>query len=114
MRMETTVRKGVHVVALHGRLVLGGGSSDLCDRSRILLGDERVRQVVLDLTELEYMDSAGVGELVACAKRAAEAGAVIRLAAAEEGSVRRILRITCLDRVFEVYPDVDAAVAAFA
>lgn len=113
MEIDHERRGKIDVVHLKGRLVLGDGNTDLCDRSREMLA-EGVRRIVIDLTDVSYVDSAGIGELVACAKRAGDAGAVIRLAARDDGPVRRVLTVTCLDRVFDVHTDVDAAVSAFA
>lgn len=113
MEIRHERRGEVDVVHLRGRLVLGDGNTELCDRSREML-EGGCRRIVIDLTEVPYVDSAGVGELVACAKRAGEAGAVIRLAARADGPVGRILAVTCLDRVFDVHESVDDAVRAFA
>ena len=113
MDMDVERRNGVCVVGLKGRLILGGGDELLRDRFHELLdGDDR--RFVFDLTGLSYMDSAGIGELVASAKRAGDVGAIIRIASADGSAVRQVFALTQLDRVFEIYEDADTAVAAYA
>ena len=69
--------------------------------------------VVIDLLGAAWMDSSGVGALVACAKHAAERGAVIKIALPVEGPVHNVFAICHLERVFDTYPQVKAAVASF-
>jgi anti-sigma B factor antagonist len=63
---------------------------------------------VVDLTQLEFLDSTGLGALIGAHKRAAEHGGSVRLVA-HEGQILRLLRITGLLEVFSVYPSVEAA-----
>ncbi len=104
--------KGVQVVVLSGELKLGGGDEELVrELDRIL--DEGRRWIVLDVVGLSWLDSAGVGAVVACAKHAGERGAVMKLVAAGTGAVRRVLELVHLDRMLETFDDLDAAVASF-
>ena len=66
------------------------------------------REIVVDLTHLEFLDSTGLGALIGAHKRAAENAGSVRLVA-QEGQILRLLRITGLLDVFAVYPTVDAA-----
>ena len=59
------------------------------------------------------MDSAGLGETASCCLRAAEADGMIKLVVDPGGKVRQILRITRLDRAFEVFHDEEEALASF-
>ncbi len=113
MEMDVDRRKGVCVVGFRGRLILGKGDEILRDRFRELLAGND-RRFVFDLTGLSYMDSAGIGELVASAKRAGEVGAIIRIVTKDGSAVRHVFALTQLDRVFEIYENADLAVAAFA
>jgi len=69
---------------------------------------------VLDLTRLSYLDSAGIGAVVACSKRAAGAGVILKIALAPAGPVRKIFELTQLERGFEIFADVDSAASSFA
>lgn len=79
----------------------------------IAVFDSGPRAVVLDLSQLMFIDSTGLGALVAALNVAAEREIDFLLA---EASVRvtRLLEITGLDRVFTVYPGIDDAVADLA
>jgi anti-anti-sigma regulatory factor len=52
--------------------------------------------------------------VVACSKKAAAHGTVLRIALAPSGPVRRIFELTQLERGFEIYDDADSAAASFA
>ncbi|HXG88801.1 MAG TPA: STAS domain-containing protein [Vicinamibacterales bacterium] len=70
------------------------------------------RRTVLDLGDLAYLDSAALGELVACQLRASRVGAPLRLAAVE-GRLKDLLHVTRLITVFDTHDTVAAAVRAF-
>lgn len=114
MQIETRQRNGgVTVLRLVGRLTIGKGDVAL-RRNFVRLLDEGNRRFLLDLTQVPYVDSAGIGETVACAKRAGERGAVIKIVMSARGKAREVFLFACLDRVFEIFTDEDAAVASFA
>ena len=74
----------------------------------ITTGDKPATTVVVDLREVTFLDSTGLGVLVAGLKRARENGGDLHLVAT--GShILRMLAITRLDSVFAVFPDVSAA-----
>jgi anti-anti-sigma factor len=72
-----------------------------------------VRSVVIDLANVSYIDSSGVGRLVAEAKRLRQSGGALRLAGLTARS-QQLLATLNLKALFEVYDDVDAAVRSFA
>jgi len=113
MHIEAGRIRGILILRLSGRLALAGGDADLPARVETELAAGE-RRIVLDLTAVTYVDSAGVGAIVACAKRAGDAGGVVRLAVAESGAVRRVVEIAHLDAAFDVHPDAATAAAAFA
>ncbi|MBP7147456.1 MAG: STAS domain-containing protein [Acidobacteria bacterium] len=100
------------VVRIAGRLVAGAEATELREEMRVLEEDGRDRFVV-DLEALDYIDSGGLGELVAARQRAREHGGTLVLAA-PRGKVRDILALTALDRHFAVFDDVPQALASFA
>ena len=63
--------------------------------------------VVVDMRELSFVDSTGLGVLVGALKRQRVAGGTLRLAGLTDG-VLKVFRITGLDTVFDVVPDPDA------
>ncbi len=67
--------------------------------------------IVVDMTDLRFLDSTGLGVLVRVHKRAKALGGVVAFAAVP-GNVVKILEVTCLDRVFPVYPTTDDALTS--
>jgi len=77
-----------------------------------LLGRRSVR-IVLDLERVKFIDSAGLGELVACRKRAVGLGGEIRILHPGR-QVKDVLVLTLLTDIFELFHDEEAAVRSFA
>src|SRR5215471_21797282 len=93
MAVETRELDGsVSVVMISGRLVLGGETEKLSAAVDKLAG-ERTKKVVLDITALDYVDSAGVGTLVSCLTAVKKAGGELRVAGANP-RIQRILSMT--------------------
>ena len=102
---------GVTVVSLSGRVTLGEESSQLRGKLKDLLASGKSR-LVLDLGEVSYIDSAGLGTLVSGFTSAQNQGANLKLANLTK-KFREQLNITKLVTVFDVYDSVDAAVKSF-
>ena len=71
------------------------------------------RSLVVDLSQVDFLDSTGLGELVGALKRLRTAGGVLVLVCPKE-SLLKIFRITALDQVFPLYDTVEAATAGAA
>jgi len=102
---------GVTVLALSGRITLGEESNQLRTKIKDVLG-RGVKRLVLDLGNVSYIDSAGLGTLVAGYTSAQSQGASMKLANLTK-RFREQLNITKLVTVFEVYDSVDDAVKSF-
>lgn len=72
------------------------------------LVDEDRNRIVVNLLGVGFMDSSGLGALVAALKRVKERDGDLRVVC-DEGPVRRVLSITGLQQVFSVFPTVEAA-----
>lgn len=70
---------------------------------------EGKHEIVVDLTKLEFLDSTGLGALIGAHRRAMERGGGVRLAVGD-GPIARLLNITGLIRVFQVYHTTEDAV----
>ncbi len=66
-------------------------------------------QLIVDLTQVDFLDSTGLGALIGGQRRAREFGGEVRIVA-KEGQILRLLRITGLLKVFAVYPTLEDAV----
>jgi anti-sigma B factor antagonist len=77
MRIDVRETGKVRILQLHGRLVLGT-TDPLKEKIQELLGTGHTR-ILLDLQGVPYLDSAGIGEVAACKKRAIEKNGEIKL-----------------------------------
>jgi anti-sigma B factor antagonist len=68
-------------------------------------------QLVVDLSSVEFLDSTGLGTLIGSLKRCREAGGELVLAGASE-TVRKVLGITGLDKVFALHPTAEDATSS--
>ena len=113
MALKMTNREvdGVSVVALDGRIVLGEESNALREKVKGLLAEGK-KKIVLNMDNITFIDSAGLGTLVAAHHSAKSQGAALKLA--HLGSkFQEVLQITKLLTVFDVYDTEAAAVASF-
>ena len=114
MALKMTNREvdGVSVVALDGRIVLGEESNALREKVKTLIGEGK-KKVVLNMANVTFIDSAGLGTLVAAHHSAKSQGAALKLA--HLGSkFQEVLQITKLLTVFDVYNTEAEAVSSFA
>lgn len=109
--VTTRERDGVSIVALEGRIVFGEESNALRKKMNSLIAEGK-RKIVLNMKQVEYIDSAGLGMLVAVHLRTKTGGASLRLC--NLGSkFQEVLKITKLAAVFHVCVTEAAAVASF-
>jgi anti-sigma B factor antagonist len=69
---------------------------------------EQSDDVVLDLSDINFMDSTGLGAMLSCLRLMKAKGGSLKVASLTP-EVRRLFDMVMMDRVFEVYPSVDAA-----
>jgi anti-sigma B factor antagonist len=96
---------------LSGRIVLGDGSALLRKTIRGLLDDQRKR-ILLNLADVDYIDSSGIGELVSGFTAVKNQGGDLKLLHLTK-KVRDLLQITKLYTVFDVFTDEGNAVRSF-
>ena len=102
---------GVIVLDLSGRITLGEGSVQLRDAIRDLIGKGQ-RRILLDLGEVNYIDSSGLGELVSAYTSARNQGASLKLLKLTK-KVHDLLQLTKLYTVFDIYDDEASAITSF-
>jgi anti-anti-sigma factor len=108
MAVETRKLDGsAGVVSVSGRLVLGGETEKLDAAVNSLIAQGCLK-VILDITALDYADSAGVGMLVACLTNVKKSGGEMRIA----GANPRIQRILTMTGVVSLMPMFDTLAAA--
>lgn len=110
--MTVTVRstEDSAVVAVRGE-VGAGTAPTLRARLEGLLARETPQQVVLDLGEVDFVDSSGLGAIVRVHKQLRAAGGTLSLVITDE-TVLRVFQMSGLDRVLVVHGSLDAALGA--
>lgn len=101
----------VTVIDISGRLTLSDGSGELKERVTSLVAEGR-KNIVLNLSNLHYMDSAGLGEMVACYTTATKSGGAVKIANST-GKMKDLLTITKLVTVFDAHDTEAQAVSSF-
>jgi anti-sigma B factor antagonist len=101
--------RGVHVIKVTGEIDVATSPS-LRERLQSTAASEVPVQVV-DLLDVTFLDSTGLGVLVGALKRRREAGGALRLVIAEQ-RILRIFEITGLIDVFSIFPTVEEALGA--
>ncbi|MFZ3213536.1 MAG: STAS domain-containing protein [Terriglobales bacterium] len=113
MSMKSMTRQvnGITIVDLSGRITLGEGSVVLRDMVRDLV-TKGERKILLNLGDVTYIDSSGIGELVSAFTTVRNQGGDLKLLNLTK-KVHDLLQITKLYTVFDVKDDEATAVAAF-
>ena len=113
MNLKTTTRQvdGVNIVDCNGRITLGEGSVVLRDTVKELLGKGQ-KKILLNLGDVNYIDSSGIGELVSAYTTVKNQGGELKLLNLTK-KVHDLLQITKLYTVFDVKDDEASAVKAF-
>ena len=113
MSMKISVRQldGITIVDCSGRITLGEGSVTLRDTVRELLAKGQ-KKILLNLADVNYIDSSGIGELVSAYTTVRNQGGDLKLLKLTK-KVHDLLQITKLYTVFDVKDDEAAAVKAF-
>ena len=113
MALKITNREvdGVSVVQMEGRIVLGEESNALRESVKSLLADNK-KKIVLNMDNITYIDSAGLGTLVAAFHSARGQGATLKLCNLGQ-KFQEVLQVTKLMTVFEVFDSEAAAVQSF-
>ena len=109
--IEVRKQGPVAILDLSGEVRIGEPTTLLREKSKELLAQGE-RYFVLNLIDVPWLDSSGIGEIFAMLKRAREVGGSVRLVL--RGKPASLFAITRLDRVFEIFDDVEAALVGFA
>lgn len=109
--MTDRIVSGVDVLDIEGRIVLGEESNSFREKVKGLLAAGK-KKIILNLAQVGYIDSAGLGTLVATFHSARSQGATLKLV--NLGSkFKEVLQVTKLMTVFDTYDNEAAAIASF-
>jgi len=112
MKLNTRQVDGVTILDLSGRITLGEGSVQLRDAIRDLLGKGQ-KKILLNLADVNYIDSSGIGELVSAYTTVRNQGGELKLLNLTK-KVHDLLQITKLYTVFDIKDDEASAIASYA
>jgi len=111
MDIKERVVGGVSVLDLSGKIVLGEGDGQIRDRIKDLLADGQ-RKILLNLGEVNYIDSAGLGALISSYTTTKRQGGHLKLVSLTK-RIQDLLAITKLITVFDTYDNEAEALASF-
>jgi anti-sigma B factor antagonist len=106
VHLSSTAESGATVVTASGELDIGTAAQLRQHLHDVL--DKRDAPLILDLTDVQFIDSTVLGVLVSVHKRLVERGHVLTLVSPHE-RLLRIFRLTVLDRVFAIVPALPGA-----
>jgi anti-sigma B factor antagonist len=111
MNISTREVSHVTIVDIHGRITLGDETGKLRDTVRQLIAEGK-QKIILNLAQVDYIDSSGVGELVSSYTAVRNAGGELKLLALAK-KVQDVLYVTKLYTVFDIKEDEFNAVKSF-
>ena len=112
VKLNTRQVGDVSVVDVAGRITLGEGSTALRDALRDMVAKNH-KKILLNLGEVSYIDSSGIGELVSGFTSVTNSGGQLKLLGLNK-RVKDLLQITKLYTVFDVHEEASSAVRSFA
>ncbi len=112
VKLSTRQVGDVTVIDASGRITLGEGASNFRDSIRDLAAKGN-KKLLLNLGDVSYIDSSGIGELVSGFTTVTNSGGVLKLVGLNK-RVKDLLQITKLYTVFEVFDDEALALRSFA
>ena len=101
----------VTVIDVSGRITLGEGSSNVREGIREVLG-KGSRKILLNLGDVSYIDSSGIGELVSAFTSVTNQGGQLKLLNLTK-RVKDLLQITKLYTIFDIHDDEAHAIRSF-
>ena len=111
MDIKERVVEGVSVLDLSGKIILGEGDVQVRDRIKDLLADGQKR-ILLNLGEISYIDSAGLGGLISAYTTTKREGGQLKLVNLTK-RIQDLLAITKLITVFETFEKESEALSSF-
>lgn len=111
MKIENRTVGDVHILDCSGKIMLGEGTMAVRNSVREVLKNGG-KKIVLNLGNVNYIDSSGIGELVSSFTTVTNQGGQLKLLNLTK-KIQELLAITKLLTVFQVYDDERAALASF-
>ncbi len=101
----------ISIIDISGKITIGEGDIIIRDKVNDLLSNGNIN-IIINLAKVRYIDSGGVGELVACLKRAKEKGGIIKLLN-PSSKVYDVFQIVNIGSLFETFSNEEEALNSF-
>lgn len=111
MTIDTRVVDGVTILDIHGKITIGEGSAEIRNKIRDLLQAGK-KKILLNLGDVSYVDSSGIGELVSSYTTVTNQGGQLKLLNLTK-KLRELLAITKLLTVFDTFDNEEEAIESF-
>ncbi|MBN2030090.1 STAS domain-containing protein [bacterium] len=111
MTVQINIEKNVVVLKIQGKL-MGGPDTEACHKKMKSLIEKGQQQIVADLSEVEWVNSSGLGMLVACYTSCRNAGGHFKIARPTE-KTKSLLKMTKLNTVLEIFNNTQQAIESY-
>ncbi len=111
MQIKHATSGDIAVLHLQGKIMGGPDATTLHEKLHELI-ENGTRSVVVDLRDVDWMNSSGLGILIGGLSALRKSGGDLRLSTVTE-KIEEVLRITKLDRVFDIYATIEDAIASY-
>jgi len=111
MKSKTIDHGSITVLELAGKITIGDGDVQLRKLVDQVL-DNGTRKLIMDLGDIKYIDSSGIGELVSCHTTIKNRGGEMRLSRLNS-KIYSLLQLTALITVFSIYDSLEDALQNF-
>ncbi len=111
MSIKVKMEKDIAVLTIKGKLMGGDETRDVHEKVKEIL-EAGSKKMVIDLSKVKWLNSTGLGTLMACLTSVTNAGGQLKICGADE-KVKSVFMITKLMTVFEHYSSQDEAVSSF-
>jgi anti-sigma B factor antagonist len=111
MKVSTGHHNDVFVIALTGKIMGGEDTTSFYEAVNSAVAENK-KKVVLDLQGVDWMNSSGLGMLIAGSARLTNVAGVMKLARPNE-IVAKLLTLNKLDQILEIHPSITAAASSF-
>lgn len=111
MSIKEEIRGDVAVLYLKGNLMGGPEGQEVHEKVKSLIAD-KVKKIVIDLSKVKWVNSSGLGILMACMTTVKSAGGSLKISGATD-KIKNLFIITKLITIFDTYETAERAVASF-
>jgi len=111
LEIQQREREGITVLELNGRITVGPEASALREKAAQLMTEGK-KNIVLELSKVDFIDSTGLGALVICATSLRKNGGNVKLVNLNRRNIE-LLVMTKLATVFEIFTDEQDAISSY-